>query len=140
MKKLIAIVALAAFMASCNNGGSSKTETSTDSAMNKMNSDTSMNSMSSSSMSSSTAEGTMTMKGGKMMIMTAGKWMAMENQMTCTDSCKVMPNGQVIMKNGEKMMMTEGMTIDKDGMMMDANGKMMDMKMDDKMMMKDSMK
>src|SRR5487761_2258735 len=123
MKKLIAIVAMAAFMASCNSGGSSKTETSTDSAM-----------------SSSTAEGTMTMKGGKMMIMSAGKWMAMENQMTCTDSCKVMPNGQVIMKNGEKMMMTEGMTIDKDGMMMDANGKMMDMKMDDKMMMKDSKK
>jgi hypothetical protein len=75
-----------------------------------------------------------------MMVMKDGKWAVMDQAMTCTDSCKVKPNGEVVMKDGEKMMLTEGMTIDKDGHMMDASGKMMDMKMDDKMMMKDSSK
>ncbi len=74
----------------------------------------------------------MTMKDGKMMVMNGGKWVLMDQTMTCTDSCKVMPSGEVVMKNGEKMMMTEGMTIDKDGMMMDDKGKMIPM---DHMMM-----
>jgi hypothetical protein len=73
-----------------------------------------------------------------MMVMKDGKWELMEQEMTCTDSCKVKPNGEVVMKDGEKMMMTEGMSINKDGHMMDASGKMMMMD-DDKMMKKDSM-
>jgi hypothetical protein len=71
----------------------------------------------------------------------------MDQAMTCTDGCKVKPNGEVKMKDGKKMMMTEGMTIDKDGHMMDDKGKMMDdMMMGDKKMekmdkkMKDSAK
>ena len=68
----------------------------------------------------------MTMKDGKMMVMKDGKWVSMDQQMTCTDGCKVKPNGEVVMKDGKKMMMTEGMTIDKDGHMMDDKGKMME--------------
>jgi|SRR5690242_894356 hypothetical protein len=124
MKKFIAIVAVTLFVASCNSGGSSSESTD-----KKMNADSTGNSM-----MSTTAEGTMRMKGGKMMIMTAGAWVPMDKPMMCTDSCKVTPDGEVTMKNGEKMMMKEGESIGKDGMMTDASGKMMDMKMDDKMM------
>ena len=145
MKKLIAILALTAFMISCNEGSYHKTEAGSDSTImdKKMGADTSMNSMSSSSMTSAIAEGTMMMKDAKMMIMKDGQYVLMDRQMTCADGCKVMPNGEVLMKDGSKMMMTEGMTIDKDGHMMDDKGKMM--MMDDKMMgdhkmMKDSMK
>ena len=74
MKKLIAIVAIAAFIVSCDSGTSTNSESNADSSMTdkKMSSD-SMGSMSSSSMMSTTAEGTMTMKDGKMMVMMAGK-------------------------------------------------------------------
>ena len=145
MKKLIAILAVTAFMISCNEGSYPKTESGSDSTImdKKMGADTSMNSMSSSSMTSAIAEGTMMMKDAKMMIMKDGQYVLMDQQTTCADGCKVMPNGEVLLKDGSKMMMTEGMTIDKEGHMTDDKGKMM--MMDDKMMgdhkmMKDSMK
>lgn len=156
MKKLIA-VAIAAFIFSCGENTSTKTDSTsdssgvgnsptTDTSLNSMSKDTSMNSMSSSSTeSASVSGGSMTMKDGKMMMRKNGKWVLMDQQVTCTDGCKVKPNGELIMKDGKRMMMKEGMMITKDGHMTDDKGKMMDNMMmeDDKKMsgdkkMKDS--
>ena len=134
MKKLIAIIFIATFIGACNSG-SSDTQATKDSSMNMTSTDTSMNSSSTSM--SPLADGTVGMRGGKMMVMKSGEWKVMNQPVTCSDGCKVMPNGLVIMKNGDKMMLKENETVDKDGHMMDANGKMM---MDEKMEMNDSMK
>ena len=134
MKKLIAIVIIATFIGACNNG-SSDTQTTKDSSMNMTSADTTMDSMSRSM--SPLADGTVGMRLGKMMVVNSGEWKMMSQPVTCSDGCKVMPNGLVIMKNGDKMMLKENETVDKDGHVMDANGKMM---MDEKMEMNDSMK
>jgi hypothetical protein len=131
MKKIFVIFAIAAFMTACN-GSDSKTETTAKDSTGMMK-DTSMTTTPSTMESSNMKEGMMTMKDGKMMVMKDGNWMAMDKTMTCTDGCKMMPNGEMIMADGKKMMMTEGMMCDKDGHMMDKDGKMMDMKMDMKM-------
>ncbi len=138
MKKLFAILTITAFMIACNDSDSKKETTTTDST--KMMKDTSAMTVPSTTPGAKMEEGTMTMKDGKMMVMKDGKWVKMDKTITCTDSCKVKPNGQVVMKDGMKMMMTEGEMIDKDGHMMDKNGKMMDMMMMDHKMMKDSTK
>ncbi|MEO6905811.1 MAG: DUF6799 domain-containing protein [Ginsengibacter sp.] len=130
MKKLIAIIIIASFIGGCNSG-SSDTKTTKDSSMNMTSTDTMSTSM------SPMAEGTVGMRVGKMMVMRSGEWKIMSQPVTCSDGCKVMPNGEVIMKNGDKMMLKESETVDKDGHMMDASGKMM---MDEKMDMNDSMK
>ena len=136
MKKLLSIVAIAAFMTACNDSSSKVDSTGTDST--KMSTDSTKPDTSattttpaatdtSKTMNSSAMmkDGMMTMKDGKMMVMKNGAWGKMEKAMTCTNGCKVMPNGEVT-KGGKKKMMTEGMMIDKDGQMMDANGKMVD--------------
>src|SRR5579863_9045177 len=137
MKKLIAMSAMAACIISCNSESSSSSATSSDSSTidKKMNADSAAVSMPSSTMKPSLSEGAMTMKDAKMMIMKGGKWVLMDQVMTCTDGCKVSPSGEVVMKDGTKMRLTEGMTIDQDGMMMDDKGKMMPM--DSHMMTKD---
>lgn len=122
MKKLFAAFTIASFMIACNDSDSKKETTSTDSTT-MMKDPSTMGSK----------EGMMTMKDGKMMEMNDGKWVAMDKIVSCSDGCKVMPNGEVVMGPGHNMMLTEGMTIDKDGHMMDKDGKMMDMKMDMKM-------
>jgi hypothetical protein len=119
MKKLIAIIVLTIFIASCNNSSSNSPSGSDSSHINKSTID-SMSSM------AEVSEGTMAMRNGKMHVMTGGKWELMSQPVTCTDKCEVLTNGQVMMKNGEKMMMKEGEMIDKEGHMIDANGKMMD--------------
>lgn len=130
MKKLFAILALATSMTACNNSDS-KTDTTTNTDSVKMNNDAAkMDTSANSTMTTGTnmQEGTMTMKGGKMMVMTNGAWAAMDKTMTCTNGCKVMTDGHMVMKDGKKMTMTEGMTCDKDGNCMDMHGKMVDMK------------
>ena len=138
MKKLFAIVFIAAFFTACNGNDSSKTGTTTTDSSgmmnnNTMSTDTSMNMNHPMDMK----EGMMVMKGGKMMVMKDGKMLLMEKQMTCTDGCKVNPTGEVVMKDGKTMMMKEGEIIDKDGNMMNDAG---NMKMVNDKMMKDSMK
>jgi hypothetical protein len=155
MKKLFVTVVMAVSLLACNDNSSTKTDAVSDSSTtgNSPTTDTaviagkgtSANSMPATDMAStSNKEGSMTMKDGKMKIMKDGKWVPMDQQMTCTDGCKVKPDGEVVMKDGMKMMLKEGMTVDKDGHMMDEKGKMMDMMMgDDKKMSdikKDSMK
>jgi len=141
MKKLLSMVAIAAFMTACSDSSTKVDTTSTDST--KMSADTStapkMDTSSSTmatppattdtSKTMSTSEmmkdDLMTMKDGKMMVMKNGKWEKMEKEMTCTNGCKVKPNGEVT-KGNKKKMLTEGMMIDKDGQIMDKDGKMMD--------------
>ena len=61
------------------------------------------------------------MEGGKMMVMKAGKTMAMDQDMTLTNGATVMTDGSVKMKDGTSKQLKNG-----DCMYMD--GKMMDMK------------
>ena len=128
MKKLLSMVAIAAFMTACNDSSTSTDTTTTDST----NMDTSsmmaappVATDTSAAMSSAVKEDMMTMKGGKMMVMKNGSWEEMKEEMTCTNGCKVKPNGEVT-KGDKKKMLTEGMMIDKEGQMMDENGKMVD--------------
>jgi hypothetical protein len=125
MKKIISIVAFATMLAACNNG-STNTPAVVDSSMSMSSSG--MDSMSTSM--SPLNEGTVGMRQGRMMIVSDGGWKIMSEPATCSDGCKVMPNGDVIMKNGDKMTLKDGETIDKDGHIMDGSGKMM---MDEKM-------
>ena len=126
MKKLLSIVAIASFMTACNDSSTKVDTTSTDST--KMSNDAMMNDTSSTMAMAPAAtmkDDLMTMKDGKMMVMKNGTWEEMKETMTCTNGCKVKPNGEVT-KGDKKKMMTEGMMIDKDGQMMDKDGKMMD--------------
>lgn len=131
MKQFLAMAAIASFMISCNPSSADKAA-GADSSMHMT-----MNADSMPPMSSGTKDGSMTMKHGKMMVMNTGKWEVMDHPVTCTDECKVLPDGEVIMKNGQKMMMKEGDVIDQEGHLIDANGKMM---MGSDMMMNDSVK
>ena len=133
MKKLLSIVALAAFMTACNDSATTSdspagdTSTVTNDATMTDTSSVAPAPDASTSTNASTAvkEGMMTMKDAKMMVMKNGAWEKMDEAVTCSNGCKVMTNGEVS-KNGKKKMMTEGMMIDKDGQMMDADGKMVD--------------
>lgn len=133
MKKLLMIVAIAVSMANCNDGDSTKVETTVADTTTAPNDSIVIDTVAqpdSSSVTMPPQEGTMAMTEGKMMIMKDGKWEKMNKTMTCTDGCKVTTSGDVIMKDGMKMKLKEGEMINKDGHMMDKNGKMMDMKME----------
>jgi len=82
------------------------------------------------------AEGTVGMRQGKMMMVHDSGWKLMTETVSCSDGCRVMPNGEVVMKNGDKMMLKDGETVDKEGHMMDKNGKMMISEKMDSMKMK----
>jgi hypothetical protein len=118
MKKLLLIAAIAGFTFACNNDTKSST-TSTDTAAAAPAADTSA------AAKSAMKDGLMTMKDGKMMIVKAGAWAAMDSAVTCTNGRKVDVNGDVS-KGDKKRKLEEGMMIDKDGQIMDKNGKLMD--------------
>ena len=126
MKKSWVIAVAVLLGVSCNHGGSAGPANGSDSTgTGQKAAGDSTGTMATTGM----PEGTMMMKGGKMMVMKAGAWTEMLQVMMCSDSCRVMPDGRVIMKDGEKMTLKEGERIAPDGTMMDAGGKMMDMKM-----------
>lgn len=135
MKKLLSIVAIAAFMTACNDSSTTADSAGTDTSKvsddaKKTDTSTVMapvapDTAATASTSPAIKDGMMTMKDAKMMVMKNGNWEKMEKAMTCTNGCKVMPNGEVS-KKGKKKMLTEGMMIDKDGQMMDAEGKLVD--------------
>lgn len=67
-----------------------------------------------------------TMKDGKMMMMTNGKATGpMNHQMTTTNGHKVMPDGTMKMPDGTEMRMQEGQTMTMDGKMTEAGSKAM---------------
>ena len=71
-------------------------------------------------------EGMMIMFGGKMMINKNKRTIPMTETVTCSDGCKVHPNGKVEMTDGTSMMMKEGDIIDRDGKLIHPTGKVVD--------------
>ena len=135
MKRFFAAWALGCALVACNNNASDTTTTDSTTTITTDSTTTMMTpapatdtagSMNSTAMH----EGMMTMREGKVVEMKNGQWVAIDKTVTCTDGCKVMPNGDVVMKDGMKMKLKEGESIDKDGNMMDKSGKMMDDMMD----------
>ena len=119
MKKLLLIAAIAGFTFACNNDTKSSTTSTDTAAAAPAAVDTSA------AAKSALKDGLMTMKDGKMMIVKAGVWAAMDSTITCTNGRKVGVNGEVS-KGDKKRKLEEGMMIDKDGQIMDKDGKLMD--------------
>ena len=119
MKKLLMIMAIAGFTYACNDGSKTPT-TSTDTATVTPPADTST-----AATTPALKDGLMALKGGKMMIVKDGAWVAMDAPVTCTNGRKVSVDGEVT-KGDKKRKMEEGMMIDKDGQIMDKDGKLMD--------------
>ena len=119
MKKLLLIVAIAAFTFACNDGSKSSTTSTDSAAVAPAAADTS------SAVKPALKDGLMTLKDGKMMIVKDGAWVAMDATVTCTNGRKVDVNGEVS-KGDKKRKLEDGMMIDKDGQIMDKNGKLMD--------------
>lgn len=120
MKKLLFIAVISGFTYACNNEAK---PSSTDST--KAPATTTAADSSASAAQPVLKDGLMTMKDGKMMIVKAGAWAAMDSTVTCTNGRKVAADGTVS-KGDKKRKMEEGMMIDKDGQLMDKNGKAMD--------------
>ena len=122
MKKLLLIAAIASFAFACNDGSKSSTTTT----------DTAAVAPAAPAVDSSTAsstqtlkDGLMTLKDGKMMIVKAGAWVAMDAPVTCTNGRKVSVDGEVS-KGDKKRKLEEGMQIDNDGQIKDKDGKLVD--------------
>ena len=121
MKKLLALLAITGFMTACNDSTTEDSSTAGDTS-------TVATTPASDTVVTTTApvkDSIMQYKDGKVMIMVAGSWAALESPVTTTNGRKVGPNGEVS-KAGKTRKMEEGMMIDKDGQMMDKDGKMMD--------------
>jgi len=121
MKKLLFVAAIAGLTYACNNESKPAAADSTAAAP------AATPAVDSSAAASTAAlkDGLMTMKDGKMMIVKAGAWAALDSTVTCTNGRKVAADGTVS-KGDKKRKMEEGMMIDKDGQLMDKNGKPMD--------------
>lgn len=122
MKKLFVIAVIAGLTYACNNEAK---PTATDSATTPAATTPAAKDSSASAAQPQLKDGLMTMKDGKMMIVKAGAWAAMDSTVTCTNGRKVAADGTVS-KGDKKRKMEEGMMIDKDGQLMDKNGKAMD--------------
>ena len=120
MKKVLLIVTIASFTFACNDASKSSTTSTDTTASTPAVADTS-----SAATKPALKDGLMTLKDGKMMIVNAGSWIAMDSSVTCTNGRKVDVSGEVS-KGDKKRKLEEGMMIDKDGQVMDKNGKLMD--------------
>jgi len=125
MKKLFLIVGLAGFMTACTDS-SSDTNTTTDTVATPAPMEPAPAPADTTSTTNATMkDGVMTLKDGKVMVMTAGAWVELKEPVTTTNGRKVSPNGEVS-KGDKKRKLEEGQMIDKDGQMMDKDGKMLD--------------
>jgi hypothetical protein len=122
MKKVLFMAAIAGLSFACNNESKPTTSdtTATSGAAAAPAPDTSA-----AAKPAALKDGLMTMKDGKMMIVKAGAWAAMDSAVSCTNGRKVAVDGTVS-KGDKKRKMEDGMMIDKDGQLMDKNGKAMD--------------
>lgn len=124
MKKLFLIAGLTGFIVSCTDTTSDGTSTG-DTVAAPVEAVPAPVTVDSTATSTTMKEGVMTMKDGKVMIMTNGAWVELKEPVTTTNGRKVSLNGEVS-KGDKKRMLEEGMMIDKDGQMMDKDGKMLD--------------
>lgn len=122
MKKILALLAIPAFMAACG-GSSEKTDATTDTTAKAAT--PAPDTMASAATTAPVKDSVMQFKDGKVMIMVGGSWSALSAAVTTSNGRKVSPNGEVS-KNGKTRKMEEGMMIDKDGQLMDKDGKLMD--------------
>jgi len=123
MKKLLAIAAITFSLTACNDNSADTAGDTTDTASAPAENAPAV--ADTTSTSPAMKDGVMTMKDGKMMVMVAGKWEPMTEEVTTTNGRKVSLNGEVS-KGDKKKQMEEGMMIDKDGQMTDKDGKMLD--------------
>jgi hypothetical protein len=137
MKKLFSFVLVVTLFTACNSGSNSSANEMKNADSSNMKKENAMGSdsmnHSSMDMKAQMKEGSMMMMGGKMAIIKNGKPLIMTEETTCSDGCKVKPNGEVIMKDGKTMMMKDGDVIDQDGNMTSAGGKPMMMMNHDSM-------
>jgi hypothetical protein len=126
MKKLFLIVGIAGFMAACTDTTSDAT-TNTDTVTPAPMETPATTTVDTTATTTSAAmkDGVMTLKDGKVMVMTGGAWVELKAAVTTTNGRKVSPNGEVS-KGDKKRKLEEGQMIDKDGQMMDKDGKMLD--------------
>jgi hypothetical protein len=61
-------------------------------------------------------EGAIKKKDGKIVIMSAGKWVALTSTKTLSDGSKVSADGTITAKDGTKSMLNEGDCVKPDGM------------------------
>ena len=123
MKKLLAIAAITFSLTACNDNSAGKAGDTTDTVSSPTENAPAV--ADSTSTTGTMKDGVMTMKDGKMMVMIAGKWEPMTEEVTTTNGRKVSLNGEVS-KGDKKKKLEEGMMIDKDGQMTDKDGKMLD--------------
>lgn len=123
MKSLLTICTMLLLM-SCDNSANTEKKAESDTAMDLPETTSSVDSTK--TMPVNMDEGMMIMFGGHMMINKNKRTLPMTEAVTCTDGCKVNPNGEVVMKDGSTMMMKEGDIIDKDGKMIHPSGKTVD--------------
>ena len=123
MKKLLAIAAITFSLTACNDNSSDTAGDITDTVSSPTENAPAV--ADSTSTTGAMKDGVMTMKDGKMMVMIAGKWEPMTEEVTTTNGRKVSLNGEVS-KGDKKKKLEEGMMIDKDGQMTDKDGKMLD--------------
>ena len=123
MKKLIALLAITAFITAC--GGGTEQETTTTDTTSTTEPTPAPVDTPSTTAATPMKDSVMQFKDGKVMIMIGGSWSPLSATVTTTNGRKVSPAGEVS-KGGKTRKMEEGMMIDKDGQLMDKDGKMMD--------------
>ncbi len=127
MKKMFLIAAVGCTFAACSDekkaepAMSAPTDTTSDMAAEALRNEKIAETA---TMTMPAEEGDMMMKEGKMMIMKAGAWVAMDKDITLANGSKVMLNGDVKMKD-HTMKMSEGGMIKTNGDLMDKDGKML---------------
>ena len=122
MKKLLLVAAIAGFTCACNDGSKSSTTTT----------DTAAAAPAVTPAADTTAaatqglkDGLMEFKDGKVLVLKAGSWVALDSAVTTTNGRKVSPNGE-ISKGDKKRKLEEGWKIDPDGQITDKDGKLVD--------------
>ena len=122
MKKLLAFLAITAFITAC--GDAAEKDAASDTTTTEV-SPAPADTASVATTTPAVKDSLMQFKDGKVVIMSGGSWVDLSATVTTTNGRKVTPSGEVS-KGGKTRKLEEGMMIDKDGQLMDKDGKMMD--------------
>ena len=125
------IAAVAATFTACNDEKKTETTVNTDTSASSLTKDAmltdSLNNAEAAKPSvTAPADGDITMKDGKGMIMKSGAWVVLDKAITLSNGTVVMPNGDVKMKD-HTMKLMNGQTIKTTGEYYGTDGKIMEM-------------